>query len=78
MELFGNQALFKGDWKALLLTSSPFEETEWRLYNLNEDVRELNDLSSEHPEILEEMIIDYDDYAERVGVITPEGLEIPR
>ena len=78
MELFGNQSLYKGDWKALLLTTSPFKEIEWRLYNLNEDVRELNDLSSEYPEILEEMIKDYDDYAERVGVITPEGLEIPR
>ena len=78
MELFGNQSLYKGDWKALLLTTSPFKEIEWRLYNLNEDVRELNDLSSEYPEILEEMIKDYDDYAERVGVITPEGLEVPR
>ena len=78
MELFGNQSLYKGDWKALLLTTSPFKEIEWRLYNLNEDIRELNDLSSEYPEILEEMIKDYDDYAERVGVITPEGLEIPR
>jgi len=77
MELFGNQALFKGDWKALLLVP-PFGDTEWRLYNLNEDVRELNDLSSEYPELLEEMIMDYDDYAERVGVIPPEGLEVPR
>jgi hypothetical protein len=45
---------------------------------LNEDVRELNDLSSEYPELLEELISDYDDYAERVGVIDPVGLEIPR
>jgi len=78
MELFGNKALFKGDWKALLLPFPPYFDTEWRLYNLAEDVRELDDLSSEYPELLEELISDYDDYAEKVGVIPPEGLEIPR
>jgi len=78
MELFGNKAVFKGDWKALLLAISPYEGTEWRLYNLAEDVRELNDLSSEYPQLLEEMIMDYNDYAERVGVVPPEGLEVPR
>lgn len=77
MELFGNRALYKGDWKALQL-APPFGDGEWKLYNLSEDVRELIDLSSENPELLEELIMDYDDYSERVGVIPPEGLEIPR
>ena len=78
MELFGNKAVFKGDWKALFLAFPPYYDTEWRLYNLAEDVRELNDLSSEYPELLEELISDYETYAGRVGVIDPVGLEIPR
>ena len=75
-ELFGNRALYKGDWKALLLLP-PFGDGEWKLFNLAKDVRELHDLSSENPELLEELIGDYNDYAKRVGVIPPEGLLLP-
>jgi len=75
-ELFGNSALYKGDWKALYLVP-PFGDGKWKLYNLAEDIGELNDLSEEHPDLLESMIKDYDEYAKRVGVVTPEGLEIP-
>jgi arylsulfatase A-like enzyme len=76
-ELFGNKALYKGDWKILSLLP-PIGDGEWKLFNLAEDIRELNDLSSENPELFQEMISDYDDYADRVGVIPPEGLELPR
>ena len=76
-ELFGNSALYKGDWKALKLVS-PFGDNKWKLYNLANDVAEQNDLSEKYPERLTEMIKDYDEYAKRVGVIPPIGLEIPR
>ena len=76
-ELFGNSALYKGDWKALKLVP-PFGDGKWKLYNLAEDVRELNDLSEENPDLLESMIKDYDNYAKRVGVVPPIGLEVPR
>jgi arylsulfatase A-like enzyme len=76
-ELFGNSALYKGDWKALKLVS-PFGDGKWKLYNLAEDVAEQNDLSEKYPERLNEMIKDYDEYAKRVGVIPPIGLEVPR
>ncbi|HLC10071.1 MAG TPA: hypothetical protein VJJ01_03035 [Nitrosopumilaceae archaeon] len=37
-----------------------------------------SDLSEEHPDLLESMIKDYDEYANRVGVVPPVGLEVPR
>jgi len=78
-ELFGNRAVYQGDWKALYLSSVIGGDETWKLFNLAEDIRELNDLSSEHPELLKELIADYEEYAVRVGVIDPdEGLEIPR
>ena len=75
-ELFGNAALYKGDWKALKLVP-PFGDGKWKLYNLAEDIGELNDLSEKNPDLLESMIKDYEQYAERVGVIPPVGLEMP-
>ena len=77
VELFGNKAVFKGDWKALEILP-PFGEGGWKLFNLVEDIRELNDLSSENPELLEELKKDYEVYANRVGVIIPEGIDVPR
>ena len=77
MELFGSKAVFRDNWKALNL-AIPLGDGEWKLYNLDEDVRELNDLSTEYPELLNELITDYEKYADRVGVIDPIGLKLPR
>jgi arylsulfatase len=78
VELFGNKAVYKGDWKALQLVPPFVESTEWKLFNISEDIRELDDLSSEYPELLEELKQDYDNYAKHVGVIETKGLDIPR
>ena len=75
-ELFGNSALYKGDWKALKLVP-PFGDGKWKLYNLKNEVGETTDLSEKYPEMLKEMIKNYDDYAKRVGVVPPEGLKLP-
>ena len=64
--------------EALQLVPPFVESAEWKLFNMSEDIRELNDLSREYPELLEELIQDYADYAERVGIIETKGLEIPR
>ncbi len=76
VELFGNRALYKGDWK-ILYTMPPAGEGKWQLFNLAQDIRELNDLSNQYPEKLQELINDYNEYAERVGIIPPEGEAIP-
>lgn len=41
----------KDQWKALKLSEQP-----WALYNIQEDMGELNDLSSAHPEVLKNLI----------------------
>jgi len=75
--LFGNRALYKGDWK-ILYTIPPIGDEIWKLFNLTEDIRELNDLSNQYPEKLQELINDYNEYAERVGIIPPEGFVLSR
>ena len=72
-ELFGNKALFLGDWKILQL-SDGYGDGKWRLYNLQQDPGELNDLSSDNPELLQKMTSLYEKYSTDVGVIPPEGL----
>jgi len=55
----------------------PTGDETWQLFNLAEDIRELNDLSNQYPEKLQELINEYNEYAERVGIIPPEGVAIP-
>ena len=45
------QAIRKGDWKAVRYGA----ESKIEIYNLKEDVNETNDLSSENPDLVEEM-----------------------
>ena len=57
--IYGNRleiALRRGDWK-LYRHGKGFP---FRLYNLSEDVGELNDLSLKHPEKLQELIAEYE------------------
>jgi arylsulfatase A-like enzyme len=74
-ELFGNSALYRGDWKILKLVP-PLGDGKWRLYNLAQDIGETNDLSSKYPDLLDNMTKDYDSYAKRVGVVPPAGLKV--
>ena len=49
--LRGNSAAVRaGDWKLYKLRSPGKKTAPWQLYNLAEDVAELDDLSAEHPE----------------------------
>ncbi len=66
-ELYGNRALIKGDWKAMLIWP-PDGDGQWSLYDLRADPGELEDLSSQFPERLEGMIGDWEAYAEQNGV----------
>ena len=77
IELFGNSALYKGEWKALFL-APPAGDGIWKLYKISQDIGEQNDLSSENPEKLVELLNDYEEYANRVDVITPEGLDLSK
>ncbi|NKB32796.1 MAG: sulfatase-like hydrolase/transferase [Pseudomonadales bacterium] len=83
-ELGGNSALFKGDYK-LVINKISQNETDWHLFNIKIDPGETNDLANDRPELLSEMMADYEDYVEannvrdmpdnynRVGIIFRNG-----
>ena len=60
-ELFGLKAFIDGDWKILRMPR-PFASGEWELYNLKQDPGEIEDLSSEYPEKVEEMVAMWERY----------------
>jgi arylsulfatase len=62
-ELFGLKAYIDGDWKILRMPR-PFASGEWELYNLMQDPGEIEDLSSEYPEKVEEMVALWEQYKE--------------
>jgi len=66
-ELYGNRALIKGDWKAIL-TWPPEGDGEWQLYNLKDDPTEVHDLAIREEDFMAEMIEAWNDYAAANGV----------
>lgn len=73
IEVSGNSALYKGDYK-ITRTMPPAGDGTWRLFNMRRDPGETVDLSAAEPEILADMLTAYSDYAEQVGVLEmPDG-----
>jgi arylsulfatase A-like enzyme len=73
-ELFGNSAMFHGDFKALRLgawlqSTGVASAGEWQLFDLKNDPSEVHDLSQQQPERLAEMVAKYAEYSEHLGVI---------
>ncbi|KAF5556361.1 arylsulfatase [Fusarium mexicanum] len=54
-ELFGNRAIRRGNWKAVLLAKQGGDN--WELFDVEKDPAEQHDLSKRRPEILEEMLV---------------------
>lgn len=75
-ELFNSSSVFMGDWKAVK-NIPPVSDGKWHLFNMTTDIGENNDLSSQHPEILQRMTQAYDKYAEDVGVVVPSESLVP-
>lgn len=73
-EMFGNSAVFMGDWKARK-NIFPIGDGQWKLFNIKQDIREATDLSKQHPDILKKMISSYHKYAQNVGIIEPKYSE---
>ena len=65
-EHFNEKALMSKDgWKII----QPGKRASWELYDLNNDRTEMNDLSGQYPERLNQMISQYEAWAGRVMVV---------
>lgn len=69
-ELFGRRAIRKDQWK-IVWGAIPPAAGNWQLFNIEADPAESNDLSVEHPEVLQEMIGLWGSYVKDNGVILP-------
>jgi len=73
IEVSGNSALYKGDYK-ILRSVLPVGDGKWRLFNLADDSGEVNDLSAQQPDRLEDMLAEYANYTAEMGVLDmPDG-----
>jgi arylsulfatase len=66
----GNRAIRKGDWK--LVASDRFTPGDWELYNMKEDRTETNNLIDKMPEKAETLKKNWNQWADRVGVVLPD------
>ncbi len=73
-ELYGRTASYSADgqWKARFIepTFGP-SDGHWQLYHISQDIGETTDLSAEHPDILAELIANWEAYMTRVGGVEP-------
>ena len=67
-ELAGSAAVFQGEYK-LRKNNPPFGDKKWRLFKVNEDPTEVNDLAEQEPETFAQMIAAYEKYAKEVNLI---------
>lgn len=70
-ELFGKRSVRRGSWKIVHMPK-PHGTGAWQLYNLDLDIGESDDLSEQEPEMLQQMIEQWDKYAEENNVILPD------
>ncbi|MBC6367411.1 arylsulfatase [Algoriphagus sp. AK58] len=71
-ELFEMRAFIKGNWKILRLPQ-PMGSGAWELYDLEKDPMESTDLSGQFPEVKDELIKAWMDYAKNNAVHDHKG-----
>ncbi|RYC81954.1 putative sulfatase PB10D8.02c [Fusarium oxysporum f. sp. narcissi] len=70
-ELFGNRAIRRGNWKAVLLAKQGGDN--WELFDVEKDPAEQHDLSKKRPEVLEEMLVHWATYVAETGTQSPRN-----
>jgi len=75
-ELLGRRYVRKDNWKAVWV-EAPWATGHWTLYDLRNDPAEMNDLSAARPEIMAELVAEWDNYVARVGVVEPDMIGMP-
>ena len=66
-ELYGSRALIKGEWKAVRIYP-PAGSGDWELFNMKTDPTETANLAVDFPDVIAELIADWDVYADANGV----------
>jgi len=69
-EHMGNRAIRDGNWKL----AAPGPTKAWELYNMAEDRSETQNLANQHPERTQDLAQKWQDWADRVGVVSWEEL----
>ena len=62
----GNRAVRKGNWKLVELASS---KVGWELYDLATDRSEQHNLAAKRPDLVAELVVEYERWADRCGVV---------
>ena len=70
-ELMNKRVVRQGSWK-LVLQPEPSGSGNWQLFNIVEDVSELDDLGLQHPDRVAELRNLWHDYAQKNAVIIPD------
>ncbi len=68
-EVVEQRAIFLGHMKAVF--SSP--QRGWELYDLSKDMREQNNIASQHPDIMSKVAQEWERYSKEVGYIPSDG-----
>jgi len=71
----GYRAIRQGKWK---LVEAATPASQWELYDITTDRTEAHDLASSHPEIVRDLIAEYNQWAARCGVIDHSVLQSRR
>lgn len=75
IEVSGNSALYKGDYK-ITRSMPPVGDDRWRLFNMATDPGETADVSLDFPAIFTDLLDEYDKYAAEMGVLEmPPGFD---
>ena len=72
LEYFGNKAVYNENWKALNLIAPFGGDNNWKLYDIENDPAETNNLAVHEPELLKKMINAYNDFANNTQIIPPD------
>ncbi|MGI9533036.1 arylsulfatase [Lutimonas sp.] len=67
-EMQNGKWIRQGNFKAVFIPK-PYGPQEWKLYDLSVDPGETTDLSEQEPDLLKELIVEWEKYADEVGVV---------
>ena len=75
-EFFDWNAVRTEAWKATWIRE-PFGSGDWQLFDMAVDPGESNDVSAQHPEVMQELADKWDVYADEVGIVPREVSDWP-